>query len=60
MPLSAEQIKYINENSKWKTPKEIKDMVGDFYKTNVRKFIQDKKRPKSIKEVLNVLQKNKT
>ena len=55
MSLSDNQIKFINEQVKGKTEKEIRDMVGLLYKNNIRKFIKNKKAPKSIKEILSKL-----
>lgn len=52
MSLPAQQIKFINEQAKGKTPEEIKNMVGNFYKSNIRKFIKNKKRPQSMKKIM--------
>jgi hypothetical protein len=55
MPLSDKQIKFINEQVKGKTAKEIRDMIGLLYKDNIRKFIKEKRQPQSIKEILKKL-----
>jgi transcriptional regulator len=51
MSLSDSQIKFIEQNAKGNSQKEIRDMVGLLYKQNVRKFIKKQKEPKSIKEI---------
>lgn len=48
MSLSYSQIKFLEREMRGKSKKEILDMVGLLYKQNIRKFIQDKKKPKSI------------
>lgn len=58
MPLPIEQIRFINNNARGKTVKEIRDMIGFFYKVRIWRFIRKKKEPKSMKEILS-LKENK-
>lgn len=50
MPLPNNQIEFIAQNAKDK--KEVRDIIGLIYKTNIRKKIKKNKEPKSIKEIL--------
>lgn len=53
MPLSVKEIRFIEENFIGKSKKEIRDMVGMFYKQNIKKSIKFMREPKSIKEILH-------
>ena len=52
MPLSVKEIRFIEENFAGKTKKEIRDMVGIFYKQHIKKSIKFMREPKCIKEIL--------
>lgn len=59
MSLPTEQIKFLETQMISKTRKEIWDMVGFFYKQNLRKGIKNKREPKPIKDLIKqVLNKN--
>jgi len=42
-----------------KTPKEIRDMVGLFYKQNIHKGIRNKKEPQPIKNIIKKILERK-
>jgi hypothetical protein len=52
--MSNRQVIFLNEQSQGKTEKEIRDLVGFLYKQNIRQFIKDKRKPKSIKDILGI------
>ena len=53
MSLSVKEIKFIKENFAGKTKKEIRDMIGMFYKQHIKKSIKFMREPKSIREIFS-------
>ena len=59
MSLSIKQIKFLETQMIEKTPKEIRDMVGLFYKQNIHKGIRNKKEPQPIKNIIKKILERK-